>query len=68
LQWKGSDLSGIEKYRFAWDQNPATAPTEETTDVSREVTATIGLWWAHIQTADKAGNWSAVTHFPVIVP
>jgi hypothetical protein len=68
LQWKGSDLSGIEKYRFAWDQNPATAPTEETTDVSREVTATTGLWWAHIQTADKAGNWSAVTHFPVIVP
>jgi hypothetical protein len=68
LQWKGSDLSGVEKYRFAWDQNPATKPTEETTDVSREVTATTGLWWAHIQVSDKAGNWSAVSHFPIIVP
>ncbi len=68
LTWKASDLSGIAKYRFAWDQNVATTPTEETTEITRNVEATSGLWWAHVQAQDKAGNWSAVAHYPVIVP
>ncbi len=68
LTWKATDLSGIAKYRFAWDQKINTVPTEETTDITRNVEGTSGLWWAHVQAQDKAGNWSETAHSPVIVP
>ena len=68
LNWKATDLSGIVKYRFAWDQNSSTAPTQETTEITRNVEGTAGLWWAHVQAQDKAGNWSEIIHYPVIVP
>lgn len=73
LEWKGSDLSGIATYRFAWDQDSQAVPTEETTETARTIdpkAASLkrGLWWAHVQAKDKAGNWSAVSHLPIIVP
>jgi hypothetical protein len=68
LVWRASDLSGVQNYRFAWDQTPTTAPTETTTDTTREITSKSGVWWAHLQAQDKAGNWSTVVHAPVIVP
>jgi hypothetical protein len=68
IVWKASDLSGIGQYRFTWDQSPLTAPTETTTDTTREVSAKSGVWWAHVQALDRAGNWGEVTHTPVMVP
>jgi hypothetical protein len=68
LAWRGHDLSGVQNYRFAWDQSPTTAPTEVTSDTAREIAPKSGTWWAHVQAQDKAGNWGEVAHLPIIVP
>ncbi len=67
LAWQANDLSGVKGYRFAWDQLPATAPQEATTDAQRTLEAQPGLWFAHLQAQDGAGNWGAPTHTPIVV-
>ncbi len=66
LAWRAADLSGVKAYRFGWDQKPDSAPTEETQDVARTVTGAAGLWFAHLQAQDGAGNWGPVVHLPIV--
>ena len=65
--WRGVDLAGATKYRVAWNQAPETAPIEETADTARELAGAAGTWFLHLQAQDGAGNWGAVTHFPVLI-
>lgn len=66
LAWQAGDLSGVKAYRFGWDQKPAAEPVEETQDVARTVTGSAGLWFAHLQAQDGAGNWGPVAHVPIL--
>lgn len=68
LSWKAYDISGVQNYRFAWDQKPDTAPTEMTADTGRETPSGQGTWWVHVQAQDRAGNWGAVSHLPIPMP
>jgi len=68
LRWKALDLSGITGYRFGWDQNPDTVPTQTQTDDHTTVIGKSGLWFAHLQAKNGAGLWSEVVHYPVILP
>lgn len=68
LRWKALDLSGITSYRFAWDQNPDTVPTQTQTDDHATVTGKSGLWFAHLQAQNGAGLWSEVVHYPILIP
>jgi hypothetical protein len=68
LRWKAIDLSGITGYRFAWDQNPDTVPTQTQTDDHTTVIGKSGLWFAHVQAQNGAGLWSEVVHYPVLIP
>ena len=67
LQWQAADLSGVGKYRVAWDKEPSTIPTEETSDTQREIPAEAGTYFLHLQASDNAGNLSSTAHFPVNV-
>ena len=67
LNWIARDLTGVAKYRFAWDQAPTTAPLEEITTTERAIESKPGLWFAHVQAQDGAGNWGPVAHLPVAV-
>ena len=67
LQWQAADLSGVGKYRVAWDKDPNTVPTEETSDTQREIPAEPGTYFLHLQASDNAGNLSPAAHFPVMI-
>jgi hypothetical protein len=68
LSWKALDLSGITGYRFAWDQNPDTVPTQSIMDNHANLTGKTGLWFAHLQAKNGAGLWSDVVQYPVLIP
>jgi hypothetical protein len=68
LRWNALDLSGIAGYRFGWDQNPHTVPTQNQSDDHITITGKSGLWFAHLQAKNGAGLWSDVVDYPVIVP
>ena len=68
LSWKALDLSGITGYRFAWDQNPDTVPTQSIMDDHVNLTGKTGLWFAHLQAKNGAGLWSDVVQYPVLIP
>jgi hypothetical protein len=71
LNWTApADSSGIEGYRFSWDQQPDTDPSlqdERLLLKPRPTTFTAtedGLWYFHISVRDNAGNWSIPLHVP----
>ena len=68
VRWNAIDLSGITGYRFAWDQNPDTVPTQLQTDDHINVIGKSGLWFAHLQVRNGAGLWSDVVHYPILIP
>jgi hypothetical protein len=68
LRWKAIDLSGIAGYRFGWDQNPDTVPTQNQTDDHTTVIGKSGLWFAHLQAKNGAGLWSDTVNYPIIIP
>ena len=69
MNWKAADLSGVQNYRFGWDQNPLGTPAEVVTGNYREIPPPgSGTWWAHIQAQDNAGNWGMIEHLPIMLP
>lgn len=66
LGWRAHDLSGVKNYRFVWDQKPASTPEGETQETARTVEGSSGLWFAHVQAQDGAGNWGPPSHVPIV--
>ena len=67
VQWQAADLSGVGKFHMAWDKDPNTVPTEETSDTQREIPAEPGTYFLHLQASDNAGNLSSTAHFPITI-
>ncbi len=67
VQWQATDLSGVSKYRVAWDKEPNTIPSEETLETQRDLPAEPGTYFLHLQADDNAGNFSTTAHFPVTI-
>jgi hypothetical protein len=67
LSYLAADLAGVTSYRVAWDQNPNTQPTEETSALERTGEGAAGTYFLHVQAQDRAGNLGPVTHFPVVI-
>lgn len=69
LEWRpGSDPggSGVEGYSWSVDMSPLTSPdeiVEGLPDAFNMDPAAEGDYYLHVITVDKAGNWSAPTHF-----
>lgn len=64
------DPTGIAGYSFVADTDPETEPDTkvDSTDGTLKLNLRSGLNYIHIKAVDGAGNWSATTHFPYLVP
>ena len=61
------NVSGVDGFEVAWDQNVAWTPTHTKTneeDWAGEtfLAATDGEWYVHLATVDNAGNWTGTVH------
>ncbi|MBN1386502.1 hypothetical protein JW968_06025 [Candidatus Woesearchaeota archaeon] len=74
INWTGQDeLSGIYGYSYTLDGYNDTIPDnihegqQGEYDKKRNATYTLrnGIWYFHIKTQDKAGNWGGTAHFRV---
>ncbi|MDA3936384.1 MAG: cell wall-binding repeat-containing protein [Actinomycetota bacterium] len=59
--------SGVGGYSIEWTQDAATIPTQTITHSATTTSTTFGAsegaWYAHVSTADEAGNWTSTAHF-----
>jgi hypothetical protein len=65
-----SDSSGIQGFSYVWDRSPDTVPPrEENRRIPQNRKLFLladddGVWYFHLASLDKAGNWSDTVHFP----
>jgi len=64
-----TDPTGITGYAWCVDKNAATLPAKVRGTEPRAVLEGLeaGKWFFHLRVRDGAGNWSAPTHFPLVV-
>jgi len=71
LEWNvATDPTGIAGYAWCVDKNPSTLPTKLMGTKPSAVLEALspGKWFFHLRVRDGAGNWSAATHVPLVVP
>ena len=70
FEWSSvADPTAIPGYAHILDKNPATQPTDMKGPANVIVLPPTapGAWFFHVRARDGAGNWGAVTHFPVTI-
>ncbi len=70
FNWDSRDPSGILGASWIFDRRPDTVPPERISGTSTEPSfaeLSGGAAYFHVRAADGAGNWSATTHYRVLV-
>ena len=71
LEWNvATDPTGIAGYAWSVDKKAESLPTKLSGTKPKAVLENLGpgKWFFHLRVRDGAGNWSAATHVPIVVP
>ncbi|MCX5776628.1 MAG: hypothetical protein NTX32_03240 [Candidatus Firestonebacteria bacterium] len=62
--------TGVKGFSWVFDNNPATVPTELINCTSGSLVfpkTENGSWYLHVKAVDALGNWSAASHFSLLI-
>ena len=62
IAWRARDLSGIESYSWAFDNDPDAMP-DDIVEGDDSFAIPQGVSYFHVRAKDKAGNWGPSAHF-----